>query len=119
MKRYRSTLDRPLPRTIEEMTVARIQREGATASEALQYVAKNRRASRKIKQLCDSCGVSKNTITRLIQGTGTPTLYSAELFAEACGYRLTLEVNDETLNTFVPDDDSYRMRRGDDSVNAD
>lgn len=115
----RLKLDRSLPKTIEEMTVARIQREGATASEALQYVMRMRRADRKVSEVCESAGLSTGVATRFLQGKGTPNLYTAELLAEACGYKLTLEVRNETRNTYVPGDDSYRMRIGDDSLDAD
>lgn len=116
MKRSQTRI---IPRAIESLTVARIQREGATASEALQYVLDCRRQKRKLSETARSADVPKNTLWRMIKGEGSTTLYSAERIAEALGYRLTLEVYDETLNTFVPDDDSYRMRSGNDSLDAD
>lgn len=116
MKRSQTRI---IPRAIESLTVARIQREGATASEALQYVLKCRRQRRKVRETARSADIPVNTLWRLMNGEGGTTLYNAERIAEALGYRLTLEVLDETLNTFVPDDDSYRMRSGDDSLDAD
>lgn len=110
---------RPIPRAYEQLTVERLQREGATATEVIQYLLECRRASRKVAHVARSAGLPNNTVWRIIRQEGGTTLYNAERIAEAMGYRLTLEVLDETLNTFVPDDDSYRMRSGDDSLDAD
>lgn len=108
-----SRIDPQIGRAYEENMVRDMQRKGATASEAMRYVMDRRKRSRKLRSIALTAKVHPTTLSRFIKGTGGTTLYSAELIANAMGYRLTLEEFDEKADSYVPDDRSYRLRDDD------
>lgn len=68
--------------------------EGLDADDMLQYLVLSLRDDKSLKSTLEAAGLSKNACRNIITGEGTVNLNTAVRIAEACGYRLTLEVRE-------------------------
>lgn len=75
----------------EKNTVARMYKDDATAEEVLRYIVDNRVKHRMLSKTLRKAGLSNRAVAHLRAGGGT-TLYVAQEFLAACGYRLKVEV---------------------------
>lgn len=72
--------------------IEQMKAHDADAQLLLEYLVLSLRDDKTLSTLLKSEGLSKNACRNVITGEGTVSLTTAMKVAEACGYRLTLEV---------------------------
>lgn len=75
----------------EKFKVAQMIYDDATVDEILEYVISERVRKRMMDKTLRKAGLSKGALNGFRHG-GSTSLYTAESFLQACGYKLTVEV---------------------------
>lgn len=75
----------------EKFVVAKMYHDDCTAEEVLRYIVENRVRNREMAKVVRRAGLSRDAMYHFRSGGGV-TLYSAQEFLAACGYRLKVEV---------------------------
>lgn len=75
----------------EKFMVAKMYHNDCTAEEVLRYVVENRVRNRALAKTLRRAGLSNKAVSHLRKDGGV-TLYTAQEFLAACGYRLKVEV---------------------------
>lgn len=76
----------------KQLEVSVMKKDGFDAEDILRYLVLSLRDDKALSTTLAKAGLSKNAGRPIITGEGTVNLDSAVRLAEACGYRLTLEV---------------------------
>lgn len=76
----------------KQLEISVMKKDGFDAEDMLRYLVLSLRDDQSLSTTLAKAGLSKNAGRPIITGEGTVNLATAVRLAEACGYRLTLEV---------------------------